>query len=296
MTNFDDIEINDSLTIYFETLRFFKIAKHLLYLKRFQIYRREFWNNVSEHTHPYFELLIPLKGGVQYSVLNNPIPIDNDQHIIIIPPGTPHIRNIITNGDIIVIIQFTLEGQNSENSVLADTLTEKLEQNQYRLDIMNNSWLYDIIDLCLKRPPLWQDFISNLMEKFFLTLFASCSGKMFNSNYDNDKKVSHSGKNIKRLEQMIEISLDSRLSLGEYAAKIGVSKRQIERLIKQYHNTTFSEYLKHRRFSVAKSLLSNSGYSVKEVADAIGYDDVSYFCRVFKQYSGMTPLEYQKKK
>ena len=95
---------------------------------------------------------------------------------------------------------------------------------------------------------------------------------------------------------MIEISLDSRLSLGEYAAKIGVSKRQIERLIKQYHNTTFSEYLKHRRFSVAKSLLSNSGYSVKEVADAIGYDDVSYFCRVFKQYSGMTPLEYQKKK
>lgn len=294
MTNFDDIEINDSLTIYFETLRFFKIAKHLLYLKRFHIYHREFWNNVSEHTHPYFELLIPLKGDVQYSVFNKHLPIDGEKQIIIIPPGTPHVRNIISQGDTVVIIQFTLEKQNSENSDLADALTDKLEHNEYRLNIEDNSWIYNIITLCIERPPLWQELISNLIEKFFLSLFSTYGGKFFKTENNEEENIFHSRKNIKRLEQMIEISLDSRLTLGEYAAKIGISKRQIERLIRQYHNTTFSEYLKRRRFSAAKNLLSDSSYSVKEVADAIGYDDVSYFCRVFKQYSGITPLEYQK--
>ena len=94
---------------------------------------------------------------------------------------------------------------------------------------------------------------------------------------------------------MIESTLDARLSLGEYAEKIGISKRQIERLIRQYHNMTFSEYIKKRRFDVAQKLLSNPGFSVKAAADAIGFDDVSYFCRIFKKYTGMTPVEYQQK-
>ena len=57
---------------------------------------------------------------------------------------------------------------------------------------------------------------------------------------------------------------------------------------------TFLEYIKKRRFNIAKKLLSDSSYSLKEVADAIGYDNVSYFCSLFKKATGLTPFEYRK--
>jgi AraC-like DNA-binding protein len=34
--------------------------------------------------------------------------------------------------------------------------------------------------------------------------------------------------------------------------------------------------------------------SVKEIAEAVGFNDVAYFCRAFKAEAGMTPLQYRK--
>ena len=289
----NEIAINNSLSIYLETLRFFKIAKHLLYLKRFHIYTKEFWNSIEEHTHPYFEVLILLKGAIHYTVENHPLTIENDRQIIIIPPATPHIRTLLKPGDTMVIIHFTLEHDEEHLSQISDILKDELEKNFYRINLDYTISLDNIINICLERPPLWQEYISNFLEKLFLDIFSIGAGDFFNRV--NDNVIVKNKKNIKRLEQMIESTLDARLSLGEYAEKIGISKRQIERLIRQYHNMTFSEYIKKRRFDVAQKLLSNPGFSVKAAADAIGFDDVSYFCRIFKKYTGMTPVEYQQK-
>ena len=290
----DDITINDALTIYLGAMRFFKIADYLLQLKRFHIYSKEFWNNIEEHTHPYFELLIPLEGDVHYSVDNYPVSLDCKSQVIIIPPATPHIRTVLKAGDMVVLLQFTIEDDEKGPLSLSDMLKTQLEQNFYIHNVKSPLLVKEIIDICIQRPPLWQDYISNYLGKFFLDLLSLSIGKLQEKNSHESTYPTNAQKNFKRFELMLETSLDVRLTLGEYADKIGISKRQLERWIRQYHDMTFSQYIKKRRFNIAKKLLSDSSYTLKEVADAIGYDNVSYFCSLFKKATGVTPFEYRK--
>lgn len=290
----NDTAINDALMIYLGTMRFFKIAEHLIHLKRFHIYHRDFWNNLNEHTHPYFEMLIPVAGEVRYSVGNRPIIPDSSKEIIIIPPATQHMRHIIKEGGTVVIIHFTFEKDTDPG--LSDILKEELEKNFYVQNIRTPFPFDDVIHLCSSRPFLWKDYISNHIEKFFLDIFSGIPEKFFTLSEDGRRSGSNVLKKFKRFEQMVETTLDVRLSLAEYAKKIGISMRQLERRVRQYHNMTFSEYIRKRRFTVAEKLLADSGYSIKEIADAVGYDNVSYFCKVFKQYTNMTPLEYRNRK
>jgi two-component system, response regulator YesN len=52
--------------------------------------------------------------------------------------------------------------------------------------------------------------------------------------------------------------------------------------------------MKELRINKAKELLIVSGLKAYEVASQIGYSDSTYFSRVFKEATGMSPVEYQK--
>ena len=54
------------------------------------------------------------------------------------------------------------------------------------------------------------------------------------------------------------------------------------------------EYLTRVRIEEAKRLLHNPQYLIDEIAENIGYDDASYFTKVFKRYEGVTPTQYRK--
>ena len=48
-------------------------------------------------------------------------------------------------------------------------------------------------------------------------------------------------------------------------------------------------------FTTSPKELMLSGYKIYEAAQMVGFDDVSYFSRVFKKYEGCSPREYEKK-
>ena len=54
------------------------------------------------------------------------------------------------------------------------------------------------------------------------------------------------------------------------------------------------KYLIKKRISLAKKLLAETDKSIGDVAKACGYVDVAYFCRVFKNVEGVTPLAYRR--
>ena len=54
------------------------------------------------------------------------------------------------------------------------------------------------------------------------------------------------------------------------------------------------KYLIKKRISLAKKLLAETDEPIGDVAKACGYVDVAYFCRVFKNVEGVTPLAYRR--
>ncbi|CAG7621965.1 HTH-type transcriptional activator RhaR [Paenibacillus solanacearum] len=85
------------------------------------------------------------------------------------------------------------------------------------------------------------------------------------------------------------------LSLDRLAVLIGASPQYLCRIFKQTVQMSPVIYLTRLRLQKAKELLvDNHERTVGETAASVGFHDTSYFCSVFKQYEGMTPLEFRK--
>ena len=82
-------------------------------------------------------------------------------------------------------------------------------------------------------------------------------------------------------------------SLGE---KFGFHPNYISYLIKRYTGKPLHKYVLNVKISRAIGLLDDGRLSIGEIADECGFCDIYYFSRLFKQYMGISPLEYRGKK
>ncbi len=82
------------------------------------------------------------------------------------------------------------------------------------------------------------------------------------------------------------------LSLEQVAAYIGISPYYLSRLFKQELGKTFVEYLTEIRISQAMLLLKEKKYLIKDLSEMVGYTNSTYFCKVFKKYTGKTVGEF----
>lgn len=97
---------------------------------------------------------------------------------------------------------------------------------------------------------------------------------------------------IHRVQAYIKANLDKKLSLSEVASLFGFSQNYLSTLFSRYTNTGFVEYTTDQKMEKAKSLMATGTWKIYELAHQLGYEDGSYFSKVFKQHEGMTPREW----
>lgn len=83
------------------------------------------------------------------------------------------------------------------------------------------------------------------------------------------------------------------LSLTDISKQLNAHPAYMSRLFKEETQQNFSDYLCDKRIKHACQLLVTSGHTVKDVAELCGYDNYSYFFKVFKKHLGVTPKEYR---
>ena len=86
---------------------------------------------------------------------------------------------------------------------------------------------------------------------------------------------------------------DAGLSIGQVAAGLGLSEGHLSHLFKKETGLTVGSYLTRCRMQRAMGLLREGKLRVYEVAEAVGYKDITYFSGTFKKLTGMSPTEYQ---
>jgi AraC-like DNA-binding protein len=91
-------------------------------------------------------------------------------------------------------------------------------------------------------------------------------------------------------------NLAEKISLHGMAELCGLGPFQFSRAFKQERGTTFREFLIQRRINRALQLFDNPNASVTDVAFAAGFNDLSYFARVFRRFTGVTPSFYRRQR
>lgn len=100
---------------------------------------------------------------------------------------------------------------------------------------------------------------------------------------------------VSSVRMELECDFAQPLDLRELADRYHVSRYYLSHAFKQITGYSLKEYLTLSRISYACQLLSGDTASVREIAEASGFHDVSNFSRSFKSVTGMTPSEYRKK-
>lgn len=101
---------------------------------------------------------------------------------------------------------------------------------------------------------------------------------------------------LAQLKALIEERLDDGdLSVNEMAQQLGYGRNRLQKELKILTGVTPVEFIRSFRLNEARKMLSNKALSISQVAYAVGFSNLSYFTRSFKQEFGLLPSEIQNK-
>ncbi|AIQ41331.1 helix-turn-helix domain-containing protein [Paenibacillus sp. FSL R5-0912] len=100
---------------------------------------------------------------------------------------------------------------------------------------------------------------------------------------------------MERVKTYIEQHYREDLSIALLAGEAGISVRHFIRLFKQRYGLSAIEYLTEYRIRQARSfMLPHTNYELKDIAAYVGYKDIAYFRRKFKQVTGVAPATFMR--
>ena len=73
-----------------------------------------------------------------------------------------------------------------------------------------------------------------------------------------------------------------------------LSADHLARVFKKETGETLVKYITDKRINAAKEMLSDTKTPISQVASEVGYDNYSYFTKIFKEKTGCSPGDYRK--
>jgi len=101
---------------------------------------------------------------------------------------------------------------------------------------------------------------------------------------------------FKKALDYIEEHLTEDITLARLAEIMHLQPTYFSNLFCRYFSIPPIQYITRKKIEKAQNLLISSEYSVNEIAAKTGYDDVFYFSRLFRKYSGSSPKHYRNQK
>ena len=119
---------------------------------------------------------------------------------------------------------------------------------------------------------------------------------LYQENKQESVRSSHKISRIKNVLEYVEKHYQLPITLGELAEVAGMNPQYFCRAFKEVTMQSPMDYVINYRVEQAVRLLAATDMSVMDVALECGFNDCSYFIRVFKKQKSITPNQYRKKK
>ncbi|MDR1550495.1 MAG: AraC family transcriptional regulator [Hungatella sp.] len=258
------------------------------------------FNKVPLHWHDEMEFIYIKKGTGLVSVDFTPYEVHGSD-IIVVCPGKLHTiekwnqesmeyENIIFDLNLL---------RSRQPDVCWETYLSLISRGQKNLPVLITKSLpsYSRIASCL-------DQIDQIRETFPEGYELLIKGKLFELFFLfwNNKPASsppppRPQKELERTRQIlkyVEQHYSSPLSVEEVSGACGMSQSHFMRFFKKTMGMPFTAYLNDYRLTMASRLLLSSEDSILTIAGDTGFNNLSYFNRIFKEKFGITPREFRR--
>ena len=134
------------------------------------------------------------------------------------------------------------------------------------------------VSLSLISAFLWQiDFLLDIQQK------------------DTSKHLSREQRLFTDFIKLVNENTPNIRNIGFYASKLFVSQRYMSTLVKKTSGKTAKEWIDDAVITKMKIELSHTDKPINRISDNMDFPNVAFFCKYFKNFTGMTPLNYRKR-
>lgn len=144
--------------------------------------------------------------------------------------------------------------------------------------------------LFIQEPSAFLFTIREQLSYICYEIIQNCQSALYTPSSHNTIEYQRT----KQLLEYIHTKYNQPISLEALSSSANISQRECFRCFEKILHTTPITYITKYRISTALSLLQNTTLSITEIALSTGFNSSSYFSKVFREYMGVTPLQYRK--
>ncbi|MGL5346467.1 MAG: helix-turn-helix domain-containing protein [Peptostreptococcaceae bacterium] len=247
-----------------------------LYIADLRLFKGKY---TTEHNHNFYEMFIVLNGKFKHLV-NGKDELLKSRDLKIIKPQDSHY--FIGDEDINILRNIAIEKSYFEK--LISNLNKDINtQNKLNIsEVIYQNYIYKTDIIMSKSYNETNYILESLITDIIIEI------NMNKNDINNIPKwleiacleMSNKENFIKGLDRFIEIS--------------GVSQEHLTRELKKYYNVTPTQFINNLRIVEVSNMLKYSDISIIDIALDYGFDNISYFNRLFKKKFNVTPSIYRK--
>ena len=249
------------------------------------------------HSHSYVELIYVIEGKMVHYINDRRVELKKDE-ILLLGEGVEHrieksgINDLAMN--VIIRPSFfssLLSSFSSQDSALKrfvlDTMKGKENSGYLHFFVENEIQILNLMEnlvyAYVRKTGQDSPVYSSTLSLLFYHLL-SCTA---------DSEIEDGGKSIllKTLSYIHDNYKDG--SLEECSESVGLSLSSLSRMLKRETGKTWTELLQERRMENVLWMLENTKENIDDIALSVGYENISYFHRLFKRMFNMGPKEYR---
>jgi len=250
------------------------------------------------HRHDFFEVLYLLKGSGFHVIDSNKYEI-KPPCVFFLSPGQAHkleLSNDIEGYIFLFTAEFYLINHTNQNRLLEFPFFYRIKQTNPPLILRNYNDITFLESLFVKgisEVKKENSYSLELLRSLLDLILVSCS-----TLYEVDESILTKGKGhilVKRFFQLIEENYQNNLSVNEYADLLVITPNHLTQTVRQLTGKASNGIIREKQILEIKRLLVHTNMGVSEIANYLNFADQSYFTKIFKRATGLTPLQYRSK-
>ncbi len=247
------------------------------------------------HWHKDFEIIRVISGEFNVHLNNIPYSLHSGE-ILFVGCGTLHRGepNNCIYECIVLDLNFL---RRKSNDIISTFLIPIINGNSIINCVLNKNddLIYATVNSVFSAMRSKENYFELDVCSLLLRLFS----QLYKENYIyTAKKNQNSGKQTKNIIKMldwIEENLTEPITLEKLSEISGLNKKYICRIFKEYTSKSPISYINEMRIEFACHEMTVNSSSVTKAAYDCGFNDLSYFSKVFKAYKGISPKDYKNK-
>ncbi len=258
------------------------------------------YNMPSKHVHDEYEIYYLLEGERHYFIENKTYLV-KEGSIVFINKGQIH-KTGVAGGKSYhdrILIELKAEPfQTFLSSSCGISLSRFFSANYgvLKLDSSGQNYVKSLLlgiaeELRQKQPHYTAVAMMKLSS---LLIYALRSNLRDNARQVSNLAMTAKHKKVSEVASYITSHSAEARSLDDLAKRFYISKCYLSRIFKEVTSFTVSEYININRIQKAQQLLLDTDLSITEIAATLGYESITYFEKVFSNFTETSPLKYRK--